>query len=443
MWQSVQNFVINNAELLIAIYVVGPIAVFAIMLFIATLLAEDLSNDPNRKRPEDFDQRNLGGQEGDEDRRPKSDLPYEVDRFGLFTSLANGRAKIIESSGERFEDVIMNFPGHTFYGLTWKGLLVRRRNRRYWDIVPAGTWFNRELSPIGYWPILSWKTPVFGTYRLAWWAWQKVLYELKGWVFVGPDSFRRVRTYRLEYFLSDETAEEYLLERHVSYSDHFRVEPFQFFVGIGSAETRTLIEVKKVISQLMWVCNPYDAAYGTDDNWGSFISARMSSEATAVVNQLSIENVVALDEAETLLVRLRDRLLDLVADDGPIKNIGFMFNAAGLTIPDRSTKDPEAAKRLAGRAFAQVDADAEIIKAEGDKEATRIRARGDASAITYTANAISAKGAAGVAAAQIEGGVRQVEAAPAGAVVVVGGQSVDPATAALLSRQQQGDQDES
>lgn len=413
---------------LIVIYAILPIFFFLLMLLLAVAFAESLTNAPNRNRPKGFDKRNL-----DKEGNSLADLSYETDSFGIFTSLIPGRAKVIETSGGGFVDVIMNHPGNTFFGYTKAGKGLSMDDQHFWEIVnirdhPGA----KSLHPTGHWSFWSRYTFIFLTYRLAWWGWQRILCNWKGWVFVGPNGYRQILTTRLEYFISDKDGKgNFYLERRVSSTDHYRVQRFQTFVGIGSAETRSLISTKQVVSQLMWVKNPYQVAYETDGNWGSFIYTRISSVVNSVVNKLSVENVVALDDASTLFVNMKLALGELVRKGGAFEEIGFMYKPDGLTLPDRSIVDPENEKKLGDRAIAYVDAEAEVIRAGGDARARIVRAEADSEAITLNATAINEAGPGGIQVADIEGRVRQVGAAPEGAVVIVGGSGNDQSAALL------------
>ena len=419
--------------ILLIVFVYTPLLIGVVMLAMGLLFGDHLSNNPNRFMPKGFDQRNLA-----EDGRARSDLPYHLSDFGLFTDLADERAKLIVA-GKTFRDIIMHYPGHTFYGLTKAGKDLRRKDKDYWRVVktPPG---EKDLPAIGYWPFWSFKSLLL-TYRLVWWAWQKILFEVKGLVFVGFWPWRKIRVYRLEYFVSNQDGGEFGVERHVSYSDHIRVGPFQFYIPIGSAETLDLLAIKNVISQLMWSNNPYKSSYHTDDNWGSFLFARFSSVLTRVINRLGIHDALTSNTnmASDIYEQLWPALEELIHDGGPIDEIGFSYNKDGLTIPDRSAQNKETADALAAEALAKAKARAEVADAGGYAQGRRIRAQADADAVTMNAEAINNAGLGGIQVAQIEGGVRQVQAAPQGAVVIVGGAAqniTDPAVLALLAKLQ-------
>ena len=419
-------------QFLTIIYIVGPIFLFVTMTIFGLVMAKTLSNNPNALRPDGFDVRNVN-----EDGSLSAELPYSDDQTGIFTSLADGRAKVIERSGQGFVTIIMNYPGHTFMGLTRSGKHLKTDQPEYWKVVDITDHPGaKSLHPIGQWSFWSWYTIVFLTYRLAWWGWQRVVFWARSYVFVGLPEFWQIKIYKLEYFVSETDADGNLkLERHVSYSDHYRVAPFQFFTGIGSAETSSLLEVKAILSQLMWVNNPHKTAYATDNNWGSFITARFMSVATAVINRLSVENVVALDESATLFTNMKSAFKALVETGGALYKIGFCYEEDGLTLPDRSGKDDDLQKQLAGRAIAKIKADAERIRAGGDRDARITRAGGDARAVRINAKAVSRSGREGILVAELESRERVARAAGDKALIIQGNApvSLDPAAAALLA----------
>lgn len=398
-------------ENLLIIYVVTPLTI-GILLYLGGLVyGEHLVNNPNRWRPDDLPE------------EPATDqVPYEVDNFGFFTEIENERVKMLEL-GETFVDCIMYFPDHTFAGYL-KGSKLKRSSPDYWKVVatPEG---ENDAHPISPYNWLSWKTVVFFTYRLMWWAWQHLVYQSTGKIFTGIWPLQTVRTYPLEYFKEVTTAEGVFgVKRRNSYSDHFRVGDFLFFVPIASLDTQDFVPVKAIISMLLRVINPYRAAYRSDDNWASRFYSRIASVVNEITNGMRVEDVIARSERaeESFLKKVQAAVHELFTQNGPFQDIGFQEVPDGLTIPDRSFKHKEDEKKYGAGAFARVEKQARITRAEGDAEAVRLNGK-----------AVNDAGDGGIRVAEIEGRVRTAEAAGDRAVIIVGGGQTDPTLAAILA----------
>lgn len=370
-------------------YILVPLALYFPLIILGPLVAKRLVNKPYIMDSEGVAQES---------------------NWGVFTNLIPGQVKILERNG-RFIECIMKYPGHTFRGLKEDG--IASNEAKFWEVVEAGN--KPEFHPLTI-PSFTLLDLLFGTYRYGWWFWKRAVYSLTGLVFTGIPPFQTVRIYPIEYFEESKTGGgKFELIRKKNFSDHFRVQPFDFFVPIESADTADKVPMSITIGFVARIFNPWMAAYNADKNW----TTRVSNVVPSVVNDYTRSR--PLDEILSGNDRgLNQAVLELGnrnTTDAPFPRIGLTLEL--VTTPDRSIADPsvlnETQRKLADVAFAKVEAKARAIRAEGD-----------ADAIKKQAKAIKDGGEEGRLAARIDGLVRLAEAAGDRAIINIGDGGSDP-----------------
>ncbi|MCA9357092.1 hypothetical protein H6784_05255 [Candidatus Nomurabacteria bacterium] len=394
-------FTMKSIAPLLLILVIGPVLFWTILFSISVIASftGHLIISPNRFRPDDYDAKKIDGS-----------LPsYKPDNFGIFTKIEDGRA-MVKIIGQTFLTAFMQAPGLSFRG-HHEPLL--KRNEKYWDVIdtPPG---KKDSDPLSEYRWFNWKTIFFGPYQTAWRLWEAATHKWLGLVFVGIWPIVTLRIYPMEYFEEAKTsAGEFNLKRRLDYSNHYRVFDFQVFVPMDSLDTKNMIPVKMVISEIMRVVNVYKIAFRSDNNWISRLFARIPSFVNEVTNKITVQEIIA-STGETLLTEKIQPGLEALADadkGGPIYAMGLHFAPNALSIPDRSVRNKEDELRLG-----------EVARAEIDREARMRRADGDAYAIEKSNQAIAAGDPTiGLEVARIDGQVRQAEAAgKSGGTVIVG-----------------------
>ncbi len=374
---------------------------------------ELLANDPNGKRLDEDD----------------FDRVYEPSTFGFFTSLQPGQVKIIERN-QRFIRCIMRFDGHTFAGKI-AGANIPRNSERFWEVVstPEGQqdfhpvvkpWehdINDEGEHIERTP--KWWEPFF--YR-----WCRKVYDVTGFIFTGIYPFQTVRVYpmdRYELEMDDEGNVKPKMKH--DYSDHYRVEDFQFGVVVPKADTLDKVPVSITQNFIGRVANPYEVAYTTDDDWGARL---LSIIADAVTNStrtdllddvLSAKNKRVRDKIKKSVLAIEVKPRNGQKEEDVTKGIrAFGMKAIDTYILDISTSDPAFAKKLADLAQARVD-----------RDAMSERAKGMAAQVEEPAAAAERHGMYGELSLKNRGMVDTAAAAGDKAIVMFGNTSTDPITA--------------
>lgn len=354
---------------------------FLFILPVIPTAVERLSNRPNRFR-------------GD-----SKIADYPVSSFGFFTSLAPGQVKIIEA-GDRFIRCIMRYNGHTFKGFVDSS--ISETTSEYWEVVetPPG---RQDAHPF---PL-----PKNGIYILFW-AWQRWVYHLTGYVCVGIYPFRRVRTYTLDRL---KKARGGSIVETQDYSDHFRVADFMFPVEVPEADTSDMSTVRVEVESIPQVHNPFMVAYQTDD-WADRLASEIKSDVTGYTPTRPLSEVLAAKN-----------------DSGPNGLIHILMKEAAtpgirmkqVLITDISLVEPrtEIGKKTAGLAVARVE-----------RQVKEELAKGDAAQLDAQIAVVKAGGHIGLAVLAAERDVRTAQAAGDRAVVVLGGGggNADPIQAAML-----------
>lgn len=400
---------------LLLILVIGPI-LFWTLLFSISVIASftgHLIIRPNRFRPDDYDAKKIDG----------SQPSYPPDNFGIFTNIEDGRA-MVKIIGQTFLTAFMQAPGLSFRGHHEP---LQKREEGYWDVIgtPAG---KKDSNPLSEYRWLNWKTIFFGPYQTAWRLWEVATYKWLGLVFVGIWPIVTLRIYPMEYFEEAKTAEgEFDVKRRLNYSNHYRVFDFQLFVPMDSLDTKNMIPVKMVISEIMRVVNVYRIAFRSDNNWMSRLFARIPSIINEVTNKYGVEDIIASSNDIPLTKLIQPKLEALTDPGGPLHAMGLCFAPHALSVPDRSVKNKEDENRLG-----------EVARAEVDRKAREKRADGDAYAVRKSNEAIAAGDTAiGLEVARIDGQVRQAEAAgKAGGTVIIGN------TAGVIANPRQNKEDQ-
>jgi regulator of protease activity HflC (stomatin/prohibitin superfamily) len=385
-------------------FMVGTAIILLVLPYIPTAI-ERLSNKPNRYR---------GTNNDPED--------YSVSEFGFFTPLAPGQVKLTVA-GDHFIRCVMRFPGHTFKGYAIQEkrksdpdvTIIPRDNSEYWEVVSttqgdfAGV---SEAEPIEDIPL---KNKLFS--RLATW-WARKVFHITGYVFVGIYPFRKIYTFRMERFTDKGEKRDY--------SDHFRVQDFQFPVHTPAAETKDIIPVSVDVSLIAQVFNPFMTAFHTD-NWPSRLEAATQDCVKTYAQTHPLDEVLAAKSTErgeaNALVQEIKKIDDPRAEHDTTSNYGIRIKQ--VLIPDISPTEPrsDTGKKLADEAFARVE-----------KKAMTERAQGEAAKIREQAKAVNEGGYAALAALAAERDVRTAEAAGEHGLVIVGsgrGDS-DPINMAML-----------
>ncbi len=372
-------------ELLILLMVpIGVLVALVLFLFILPLIptaVERLSNKPNRFRND------------------SKIADYSVSNFGFFTSLAPGQVKIIEA-GDRFIRCIMRYNGHTFAGFVDSS--ISENTSDYWEVIK---------TPVGKDDAHPFPAPEIGL-SVLFWAWQRWVYHLTGYVCVGIYPFRRVRTYTLDRFKKARDGSIIEIE---DYSDHFRVADFMFPVEIPKADTSDMSTVRVEVEAIPQVHNPFMVAYQTDD-WANRLASEIRSDVAGYTPTRPLTEVLAAKNNGG-----PDGLIQVLMKESATPGIRMKQ----VLIPDISQVEPdtEIGKRTAALAVARVD---RAVKEE--------LAIGDAAQLKAQIDVVKEGGNIGLAVLSVEGNVRTAKAAGDRAVVVLGGNggSADPIQAAML-----------
>lgn len=236
---------------------------------------------------------------------------YEAppDPRGLFTPMQPGRAKIIVTVGGRFVKIIMDYPEHLFWGERDDNTF-RPNDRAYWRVVlRRRNSADRDSHPIPF-PLLTgraWYRAFFLGVNLPWWAWKRYIYWFKGVIWVGPSWFRRVRIYpmphshlerierRTEVREGGERVTEvtYRTKEVNDYSDHYRVNDFQFPVEVPDANCLDNIPVRAIVNYIGRTENPWSLAYDTDDLWPRRLATQIAGAVTDFAQINPVSGVIA------------------------------------------------------------------------------------------------------------------------------------------------------
>lgn len=374
---------------------------------------ELLSNDPNANRQDD---KELG-------------RTYEPSTFGFFTSLQPGQVKILERN-KRFVRCIMRYDGHTFSGSV-DGVNIPRNSERFWEVIetPLG---QRDFHPI----VEPWRHDIDETGRpitrkAKWWEptfhrWCMRVYDITGFVFTGIYPYQTVRVYPMDrYKVEYDDTGNIKSRMKQDFSDHYRVEDFQFGVVIPKADTKDKVPVSITQNFIGRVANPYEVAYSTDDDWGARLLSIIADAVTNSTRSEPLENVLSAHNKRT-----RDKIKNAVlaieikpkagqTEEDVTKGIrAFGMKAIDTHIMDVSTSDPKFAERLADLAQARVD-----------REAMIERAKGSAAEVEEPAAAAERHGAYGELSLKNRGMVDTAKAAGDKAVIMFGNTNTDPMTA--------------
>ncbi len=279
---------------------------------------------------------------------------------------------------------------------------------------------------------------------ILWWMWKRWVFNRTGYIFTGIYPFQVVRVYPMERFdrvtRSDGTVD---LVRREDYSDHYRVAHFQYPAKIAKADTRDKIPVNVLLNEISQVFNSYLAAYNTDDDWPTRFLGSVSNRVTMFTRPRPLDEVWTSLTPETV-----GQLADFVTLGG--KHLTDQERNAGVTAPEGSTAafgvkiiETQVLDISPSNPVDEHDLGAEA-RADVTRKADEHLARGKAAYVREEGEALKAHPYADIV-VQTEGMVRAAEAAgSAGGIVILGGgQSFDPAQAALLKelrelRKQQG-----
>lgn len=394
--------------------------VFLFVFFSIPGMVQPFIIDPNRHKPRDVD---VPG-------------PYPLSRAGLFTTLEPGHVKLRESWYGRFLSALMNWEGKMFEGEPDENPLQPEQHE-YWKVVdsknqtdyanPDGPKKNYPDShPIPY-PepkgrgisLRWWLWLTHAPFSIVWWVWRRHVYNLTGAVWVGVPGFVTLHIYRLERrkrIVRPGGQVDYV--QYVDYSDHYRVNNFQFRVIVEAADTNDLVEVNGTFNQVAHVFNPILVAYNTDLDWPNLMVSANSDALTSFTRPRSYKEVIAASKEPGKAEELTAHMTRVV---------NAQLVKAGIEVVDTqyidvSGTDAEVVKQLAAPSLAQANKEARLLQADAD-----------AAYLDKTAKILQDNPSA-VLIAQIEGNVRTSEAAGKNnAIVFIGGnQGGDPATLALL-----------
>lgn len=377
---------------------------------------EALGNKPNRFRG---DSKTVGD--------------YPVDEWGFFTSLAPGQVKVI-MAGDDFRRCIMHYPGHTFKGMAVNDESTLPRNsREYWEVVSTTTGKFKDKQDAH--PISDVES--FTKYSLLnalIKKWSERVYSFTGYVFIGIYPYRKVHTYKLARYKKDQQTGEIL--KYEDYSDHYRVADFSFPVVTPEADTQDKVPVKVSTDNILCVYNPFMAAFGTND-WAQRVTSAVQDKVTGFTRPRPLDEVLSASSKEGENT-LSEEVLSIGSkrakkNDNSIYTFGI--KTVQVLVVDITAVEPTGAmqQKLAGAAIARIDSNAEAIRAEGERKAMALRAKGRASLLTEQMEAVGKDRLIGLAVLAKERSVETADAAGDKAVVVVGnGGEVDPIQAAML-----------
>ncbi|MEZ4104482.1 MAG: SPFH domain-containing protein [Candidatus Paceibacterota bacterium] len=342
-----------------------------------------------------------------------------LDKFGFFTILAPGRAKLIVR-GDDIITILMNFPGHTFKGMRDSNIDMKSKPEDYWEVVEeVDDKPKYELIPFPKFNFWLWKY-LFLTYVYPWWMWKIFIFKFTRRIFTGIWPIQTVFIYAMQMWDGKEGVKN-------SISDHVRVEPFDYNLLIRSAGTKDRSPVRIEVTFTAIVTNPYKTAFKTDSgNWSARINnflpgivdnytrglpldivyASSNSYISAVIKSLGATEEELQEEIREIVEGHEKHKKDSISK---IKNNAKrpFFHTFGIKVnkastPDRSVVDKEMAKKLLEAAIAKAIKEAAITEAEGESRASVIRSEGQAKAIENLIAAAAKHGSLGELIAQIE-----------------------------------------
>ena len=404
--------VMGNSLLATALFALGLFLYLWLMPYIP-FAVQALANDPNRNRPKDVKRRS-----------------YQPSSFGFFTTLQPGQVKIIER-GKRFKRCIMRYDNHMFIGER-AGEGIRQNSEKYWEVVETEGAGNEDSYPI--------HLPDNANFlqRLLH-AWSKNVYEVTGYVFTGLYPFQTVRVYPMDrYNLIHSDDGSVTTEVQEDFSDHYRVEDFQFPVAVRKADTKDKIPVDIVLNFIGRVENAYEVAYATDNDWSARLMSDISNAAMSWTRHTALDSVLSAKNATDGL-RLKRAVLSVDSrkrtEDGTeegIESYGLAAIDASIIDISPSKFDNEITNKLGDLAIARID-----------REAAKQRAKGEAAGVGEFAAAAAKHGRLGSRALEVQGKINTAKAAGQNAIVIIGDNSgkPDPILAALLREQKKGNKE--
>jgi hypothetical protein len=415
-------------------------------------LIESLSNDPNRNRkdaeikgikPEDITYRD-----------------YKPNKSGFFTYIRPGQVKIIER-GKRFIRCIMAYSHYMFIGER-KENDYTQKHEEYWEVVSTRRlsdgkilWHDSHPLPfpmpklnIRWWwiplplNIHWWLWCLCSWLSVPWWLWKRWVYKTTGAVFTGIPPFQTVRVYPMERFkrVTGGTADDSKINlvRVEDYSDQYRVAHFQYPLLLSTA-TQGMVFLKVLINTIDAVFNPYMVAYNTDDDWPTRFLGSISNRVTLFTRGKPLDQILTANNPKAAAelasfinqggehVTEEDRLAGKKTPEGSTCDMGIkIMETQVLSISPLIPSDTTELGKEA-RAIVQRKADEQLAKGK----AAYIREEGDALKDHPYAEVV----------VRTQGLVQAAEAAgKAGGIVILGGQTFDPAQAAILQelRKQRG-----
>lgn len=384
---------------------------FMLLLPYIPFAVQVLANDPNRNR--------------DADEMHRS---YPPSTFGFFTTLQPGQVKIIER-GQRFVRCIMRYDGHSFRGFDPNSGLPSN-TEKYWDVIETRTASSGTKDAH---PIQSPGIDAALWEKIFYW-WRMKVYDLTGHVFTGIYPFQTVRVYPMDrYELLHDDDGNLTTRMREDFSDHYRVEDFQFPVRVKKADTKDKIPVDVILNFVGRVENPYETAYATDDEWSARLLSIISHAVMTWTRYTPVNNVLSAASKERSLA-LRNAVLAIdhrksgevpKASDGDREEgiEAFGLKAIDNYILDISPVDAETARRLGDLALARVD-----------RDAAKQRAKGEAAGVAEFAAAAKQYGRDGSRALEVQGNINTAKAAGDNAIIILGEgeKKTDPLMAALL-----------
>lgn len=304
--------------------------------------------------------------------------PYKIvdgkvvkSNFAFFTALLPGQAKIVQL-GDDFEDLLLNFPGHTIAGektdasgMKVNNISKEKEPEKYYEVVESGDGPDFQLIPF---PKPQTIDLLVITYRYPWWLWKSFVYKFTKLLFTGIWPLQTVFTYEMRYW----NEEGVFVQNR---SDHFRVQPFDFNVLIPSAGTKDSAPIRIETTFTAQVFNPYLAAYKTDyGNWSRRVNSFLPSEVDNYTRGKPLSDVYASEDTGVI-----NTILSLGAivpgcskeDEEPFfHTFGIKMLKAGT--PDRSIVDEKLERQLLQPAIALAAKKANITTAEGQARAIKI-----------------------------------------------------------------------
>lgn len=300
----------------------------------------------------------------------RPDGHYEMSRAGFFTDLQQGRVKVKVTWNGSFITMLMDYDGRRFGGEDPSNDL-RTDQEGYWQVVPSGNLPDSHPLPfpapkgIGSKWWLVWM--LYAPFSLVWWAWTRLVYALTGAVWVGIPGFRTIRIYPLERFvvhtLEDGTRE---LVQKWDFSDHYRVADFQLGIRVPSADTNDLMPVKVEFNEIGRVTNPFLVAFNTDDQWPQRFSAAGVNAISTYTRRKPVREVLAAHDAASA-----EEMSDMITERMTRSLGGIGIIVLESQYIDISTVNARDAEMLGDVARAEVDKTARELRAKGDAAPVR------------------------------------------------------------------------